>query len=306
LKRNPADADALRSLKQTRALAQKVATLAESTGAWVVDVLRGDNGGKQGYQFDPVWPAQDAADLLFCGVPRVLLTSATLNRKTCRLLGIADADLAFFEYPSVFDPRRSPITWIRSGARVGEHMSEWEIRSWISRLDQILRAFPRAKGIIHCTSYTRQKDIYRLTTERARLIWHNAWNTQAKIEEFKQAADDSGRVLISPAVTRGYDFPDAQCRFQIIAKLPLLYRGSKLMKARQKEDPDYCDYLEAQTFKQEIGRPVRSAQDYCQHFVIDDHWAWWYPKMLNKRLLSGWFAKQVTQPSDGIPEALYA
>lgn len=308
VKREPGNADMLRILKQARALAQKLGMLATSQGAWVVDKLRdyGNNNAHAGWRFDPVWPTQYAEELLFCNVPRVLLTSATMSRKTCKLLGIADTDLDYFNYPPAFDARRSPITWVKSGARVDEHMSESDIRGWIARIDQILRSRPNLKGIIHCTSYARQKDIYRLSSERSRLIWHNSWNTQAKIEEYKQAADDSGKVLISPAVTAGYNFPGAECRFQIIAKLPLLFRSSKIMRARLREDADYCDYLESQTFRQEIGRPVRAPDDWCQHFVVDDHWAWWYPKMARKGLLPQSFCKQVTSPSDGIPRILYA
>lgn len=308
LKREPGNADALRSLRLTKTLKQKVDTLFMSVGEWIADVTHDytSDGGRThtGYRFDPVWPAEYAEELLFCGVPRVLLTSATLSRKTCKLLGIADADLAYYDYPGVFDPRRSPVTWIKTGARVGENMSESEVRGWIARQDQIMRTRPRYKGIIHCNSYVRQKDIYRMSSERARFIWHNSWNTQAKIEEFKALPEDSGAVLLSPAVTTGYNFPDAQCRFQIVAKLPLVHRSSKLMKARLEHDSDWADNLEAQTFQQLIGRPVRSTPDWCQHFVCDDHWAWWYPKMLRKNLLKAWFIKQVTQASEGIPGVL--
>lgn len=308
LKRNPGNADALRNLKQTRALRQKLDTLAQSTGEWVADAAyedRGDAVSRSGYRFDPVWPAEYAEDLLFCGVPRVLLTSATLNRKTCRLLGIPDADLDYFDYPGVFDPRRSPVTWVRSGARVDQGMSDDAVRSWIARIDQILRSRPRMKGIIHCRSYPRQKDIYRLSGERHRFIWHNAWNTQEKIAEFKQSAPELGKVLLSPAVTTGYNFPDDECRFNILAKIPMSDTRSRIMRARLKEDRDYADHLAAQVVEQTCGRPVRSDTDWCQNFVVDDHWAWWYPKMCKKGLFTKSFMQRVTRVSEGIPEVLY-
>jgi ATP-dependent DNA helicase DinG len=183
-------------------------------------------------------------------------------------------------------------------------MSEAAVRGWISRIDQILRSRPKLKGIIHCTSYARQKDIYSLSTERRRLIWHSSWNTQAKIDEFRNTREDSGAVFISPAISTGYDFPASQCRFQIIAKIPMVDTRSKIMQARLAEDADYGDYLTAQDLTQMCGRSMRADDDWCQTLICDDHWAWWYPKMRNKRLLPEWFVRQVTPPSDGIPAVL--
>lgn len=302
LKRNVADHDALKMSKSLKSFTQKLETLLNATGRWVSDNMYEYASGvnhQTGYRLDPIWPTAYAEELLFCGAPRVLLTSATLSKKTCSLLGIPESDIAYFDYPPVFDPARAPITWLRESGRIDNRSSEMTIRAWVSRIDQIIRRWDGHKGVIHCVSYERQKEIYQYSKERSRLIWHNSWNTMDKVEEFKRASAASGKVLISPAVTSGFDFADDMCRFCIIAKIPMADTRSKIMKARVEEDEDYGNYIAVQSLEQAVGRPIRNEKDWCYTYVTDDHWAWWYPKMLNRGLFTLGFRKRVTAPVDG-------
>jgi ATP-dependent DNA helicase DinG len=311
-KRVLAEADKVKDVGAMREISRITAAMGELLnvkGKWVADETYVYSSGaavQTGYRFDPIWPAEYTEKLLWCGVPKILLTAATLNRKTCSVLGIPSDELDFFDYPPVFDPHRAPITWIRGSGRVDHRMDEAAVRAWISRIDQVLRRWPNSKGIIHCTSYLRQKDIQRLSRERDRLLWHHSGNTQARIEQFKMLPADSGAVFLSPAVTTGYSFPDDECRFQIVAKIPMIDTRSKIMKARISADPEYGDNLTVQALEQSCGRPVRSMDDWCMTYVLDDHWAWWWPKMLKKGLASRGFTARVTSPSDGIPVLEFA
>lgn len=205
--------------------------------------------------------------------------------------------LAYFDYPPVFDPQRSPVYWYRPRptrpARVGKDMNDATAEEWMRRHNEILAAWPVEKGIVHCVSYPRSKDIYRLTDDRRRLLWHSSWNTAAKLDEFRSAPADSGAVLLSPAVTTGYDFPDDACRFQIIAKIPHKDTRSRIMQARCKADPDYALWLTAQDVMQTAGRAMRHEKDWCVTYIIDDHWEWWYWKAKKKGMLANWFVKLV-------------
>lgn len=84
-----------RAVKDHKALADlegRLETLAATTGEWIPDVAYTDtpNGGHvvSGWRFDPLWPAEYAEETLFCGVRWRLLTSATMTKKTCELLGV--------------------------------------------------------------------------------------------------------------------------------------------------------------------------------------------------------------------------
>ena len=81
------------------------------------------------------------------------------------------------------------------------------------------------------------------------------------------------------------------CRWQILAKVPMVDTRSRIMQARKKADPDYPDYLTSQIVVQLFGRPMRNEKDWVRNYVTDDHWAWWFPKMRRKGLLAQWFVR---------------
>lgn len=300
--------DVLDDLKGHRRLSGILGELAEVKGKWVADSTYDSSGGagegggrtRTGYRFDPLWPGAYTEELLFCGAPKILLTSATLNRKTLDLLGVPREECTYREYPAVFDPARSPIVHIRT-TRVDSRIDHDGLATLVTRIDQIIRHEAPAKGIIHCVSYPRMKDIYRLSGERGKLIWHASYNTQDKIDLFKGKPADSGAVLLSPAIATGYDFPDDEARFIIIAKCPMVDSRSRIMQARLREDPDYGDYLAAQTFVQMPGRAMRSEKDWVHVYVVDDHFGWWFWKLKKKGLFPAYFPRMVQPAQEALP-----
>ena len=83
-----------------------------------------------------------------------------------------------------------------------------------------------------------------------------------------------------------------QARFQIIAKLPFIDSRQKVVEARLRADKTYLDYITLVSLIQMAGRGVRSADDYCRTYLIDDNWsAWFYPR--NKKLVPRWFRDSV-------------
>lgn len=309
LKTRATDKDLLLESRQLRLLQQKLETIASLQGRWIVDHTHDGNNREQshGWRFDPVWPGVYCQQYLYCGTPRVLLMGATLNKKTCGLLGAPDAK--YHAYPPVFDPRRNPFYFLpvpkASGegfVRVDKHTHAEDFRALVVRMDQILRSRPHSKSIIHCTSYQRQKDVFALSSERSRLIWHNSWSTQQAIEMFIASDPALGKALISPAVTTGYSFDGDLCRFQIVVKVPLVDTRSKVMQARCGEDEDYADYLTAQAVEQLHGRPMRSESDGSETFMLDGHWQWARGKFANKGLLSRGFQDSCRRV-DAIPPA---
>lgn len=303
LQKSAGNPDLLRNAKAYNAFILKLQQVATLEGSqWIADeMLEYSNSVNQkvGWRFDPLWPAPYTERVLWNGVPKILLMSATVNRKTCSLLGVLEQEMNFFSYPSTFDPRRSPIYEILNTARVDKNMSEDAVRSWIARADQILRLWPHDKGIFHCVSYQRMKDFCNASSERARLIWHSSWDAQAKIERFRSMKPESGAVLVSPAVTTGYDFIGDLARFQIMGKMPLIDSRSKIMQARLKQDRQYGDYLSAQTFYQAVKRPVRSESDWAVTYLIDNHASWFVGSMKRKGLLpQDLYVEQVSE----IPE----
>jgi Rad3-related DNA helicase len=79
--------------------------------AWVVDLEAGHP------TFTPVRVAEFCERVLFRGIKKVILTSATLTLKTLALSGIKREDATIWECPSSFPVERRPIIHVNPQAR---------------------------------------------------------------------------------------------------------------------------------------------------------------------------------------------
>lgn len=239
----------------------------------------------------PVWPAKYSYQL-FSDIPQVLLTSATATRKTAGLLGIPDDALLVQEYPHPFPVEGRLITHVPT-IRLSFRTTEGELRRWLIRIDQIVRARMDRKGIVHTVSYARRNKVVASSSCADIMHTHDRADTAAVISKFKTAQPPA--VLVSPSVTTGYDFPYDQCEYQIIGKIPWPDASGPVAKARAKLDPDYAAYQAMMTLVQAAGRGTRGVDDHCETFVIDDNIQWFIRKY--SAFAPGWFVDAFRQAS---------
>lgn len=153
----------------------------------------------------PLWPTAYSQTYLFRDIPRIILASATLVPKTLSLLGIEEKDSVFLSQDHTFSPDRCPL-YIFGACRVDYKMSEGQWQETIGRMDTLIDKRLDRKGIIHTTSYAYQQRIIRDSEHRDIMIApRNSRETHAAIEEFRHST--APRILVSPAITTGYDFP---------------------------------------------------------------------------------------------------
>lgn len=279
LGRRPESRADLRHHKTLRRVGQELAVLSAMAGE---DWLVREHG--QAWFFDPVWVAGQAEKVLFRGVPRVVCTSATFTRKTAEMMGIADANLTWHEAPSDFPPERRPVYYVPC-VKLDYKADPSQIRLWLATIDNVLRARRDRKGIIHAVSYQRAKMIREYSEFAGSMILHDRHDTRDAVARFKQAGP--GAILVSPSVTTGYDFPGAQCEFQVIAKIPFPDSRSPVVKARSERDKDYGAYIAMQELVQAVGRGMRSAEDQCETFLLDNNASWFMRK--HRDLAPSWF-----------------
>lgn len=277
------------TLDEVRVLRGLVETFVVIGGLDSTWVIRYDAFAKV-WKFTPLWPAKQAESVLFRGIGRVMLTSATVRQKTAALLGIKTADLEVREFPSSFPAERRPVIHVPT-VRVTHRMDATEQLQWLARIDQILKARPDRKGIIHTVSYERARLIISRSKLAARLIGHSSEGTRSALERYLRANRDDGPVLVSPSMTTGYDFPYEQCEFQIIVKIPFPDTRDPVLKARTEQDADYGMYVAMQTLVQMAGRGMRAPDDQCETFIIDDQIKWFLGKY--KHLAPDWFVRSV-------------
>ena len=131
------------------------------------------------------------------------------------------------------------------------------------------------------------------------MMSHKRRDTELMVRKFKLA--DPPLVFVSPSMATGWDFPDDECRFQIIGKLPYPDTRGQIMKARTETDKDYTSYIAMQQLVQACGRGVRSEDDWCETFIIDDNIKWFIPNY--KQMSPKWF-REAYVSRKVIPEAI--
>jgi len=231
----------------------------------------------------PIWPAPFAEDVLFLDIPKVVFTSATVVRKTAKLLGI-ERGIRVEEYPHSFPLANRPLTHLPT-VRMNYKCGELENRLWMSKVDQIIRDRIGTKGIIHTVSYARRDMVLERSKFRDHMITHNRRNTEDVVRKFKRSTAPC--ILVSPSMATGWDFPDDECRWQIIVKLPYPDTRGAILRARSDADKDFTAYLVMQQLIQATGRGVRSIQDWCETFITDNNITWFIER--NKHLTVNWF-----------------
>ncbi len=275
---------------QLKRLVEKLTRLTAIDRSWVWE----DN--PYSVTLSPTWPAPFAETILFLGIPKVVLTSATVVPKTATLLGVPSKEMKVEEYPHSFPVQNRPLIHLPT-VRMNYRNGEMEHRLWVNKVDQIIRDRLGTKGIIHTISYARRNMILERSRYSEHMLTHERKNTESIVRTFKRS--EAPCILVSPSMATGWDFPDEECRWQIIVKLPYPDLRGEIMKARSRNDKEYVNYLVTQQLIQTVGRGTRNVDDYCQTFITDDCIVYFIKQ--NEHLMVEWFRgsyrQNVTIPS---------
>jgi Rad3-related DNA helicase len=291
LYRNSAMADTrtIKEIAMWSSLASKLTSLSEMKGAWVVEP-RVFRGSADGYKLQAVWPYTYAESVLFHGIEKVILVSATLSHQTLRLLGIKASDVDFYEYDTSFPASRCPVYSIPTVA-MNHKSGDDSFSLLMERVDEIISGRLDRKGVIHGVSYSRAKEIVAASSYRQHMIIHSSGETQDAVEVFMSSPPPT--ILVSPSVTTGYDFAGDKCEYQIICKAPYPDLRSAVQRTRMAADFLYPAYEMVVALIQACGRGMRSEVDRCETFLIDDTitkvydrhkglWAKWFRPLVRK------------------------
>lgn len=198
LESRPRSKSEFRKYRHLKRLVTKLDTLSTmQDGEWVAQAQHGS------WHFDPIFVAR-YADKLFRNIPHVILTSATITKKTTAMLGIADDTLTWHEAPSDFPVARRPVYYVPC-VKLDYNSDPSQVRMWLATVDNFLRKRRDRKGIIHAVSYARAKQIREYSEFADSMILHDRHDTRDQVQRFKDAGP--GAILVSPSVTTGYDFP---------------------------------------------------------------------------------------------------
>ncbi len=215
-----------------------------------------------------------AEPLLFRGASKVVLVSATVNRKTLELLGVNSSGIRLVEQDSTFPVARRPIYhW--PVVRVSHGMDSVDRKRWIWAIDEIIGARQDRKGLIHSVSYARALEIVGASKFRDSglfLVHRQGTPLQQVVDEFRRRK--GAAILVSPAAAEGVDLPQSDCEYIIVPKMPFPDMRDPLIQAKKARDKDYIPYIVLQHVVQSVGRGMRSADDACESWILDGHFDW--------------------------------
>ena len=294
-----ATADEIEHIRVVHGMVQKLEQIRGGVGEWVWQTTDGRRrGGGFGMLFTPVWPGEYAR-LIYGKAKKVLIMSATLTPKTADLLGIKESSRTWLEVGSGYPPAHTPIRHV-STIRVDYKATDVDMRSWVSRMDQIIERRQDRKGLILPVSYRRGQIVLQNSRFAEYMVTHSAGGVVQAVEKWRRSKAPS--ILVSPSIARGWDFPGDECRYIIIGKIPFADSTSTVAKARQASDKGFAGFEAMQTLVQEAGRGTRNQSDWCEVFILDDNWSWFYNR--NHQFAPQFFKDRLLRRSDVVPPAL--
>jgi ATP-dependent DNA helicase DinG len=248
-----------------------------------------DNSQEDKYIFRPLWLNINLAEQFMWrhSAQWVLMSASFLPlHLECKRLGIPLDEADYMPVPSNFPTERRPIYVETACNLTGKTMDE-EVPKMVKRVKEIINLHPKEKGLIHAVSYKLANKIIE-GVNSPRLIVHNAKDRQDVLDYFISSPDPL--VLISPSLDRGVSLEMDLCRFIIVAKAPFLYLGDKIVAARvysSKMGSEWYAAVMLTTVLQMCGRGMRSADDRCEAYILDEQ----FKRVLEKKTkyLPMWF-----------------
>lgn len=173
--------------------------------------------------------------------------------------------------PSTFPLSRRPI-YIHPIATM-TRKTEDEARPLIAQaIQKVVAKHPDDKILIHTVSYNLNRfieDVLRQSDQLFRVVTYNA--AVEKQRAIDRYLAQSGAVFLAPSLDRGIDLPGDDCRVIVVCKIPFPSLGDKQISARMhtKGGQSWYAVRTIRSLVQMTGRGMRSADDYCESYILD-------------------------------------
>lgn len=266
--------------------------LTQMEDSWITE----ENEREEESQFSPLWPTAYAKKILFGNAKKVLLTSATLVPKILTLLDINpdNAEESLLLKSRYFFPSHRAPVYLYGQHRIDSKTTHAQWQVTLGLMDTLLSHRLDRKAIIHSVSYEKQQYIADNSEWVEHMLTPRSGALQDAVREFRHAKPPS--ILVSPALTTGYDFSYSDCEFQIIIKMPFIDTRGPILQARITEDKEYANLLVAQNLMQMCGRIMRAPDDQGETVILDQHANWFLRDAKYKgfrHLFTDWFLNLV-------------
>lgn len=173
--------------------------------------------------------------------------------------------------PSTFDPSRRPI-YIHPIAEMTRKNEDHARPLIAAAIEKVVAKHPDDKILIHTVSYALNRfieDQLRQGDSLFRVVTYNAANEkQRAIDRY---LSQPGSVFLAPSLDRGIDLPGDDCRVIVVCKVPFPSLGDKQISARMhsKGGQTWYSVKTIRSLVQMTGRGMRSADDFCESYILD-------------------------------------
>lgn len=229
-----------------------------------------NNKGRQ------IWPKS---------VEKIVLMSATINRKDIEVLGLGKKRVRYIEGAHPILPANRPIIgdFIVS---VNHKNFEEATKLLAEHIEStILPHHKMQKGIIHAT-YS-QALILRKYLSSKRFMFHDKHDKKSQYQKFRDSKPYEGKILVASGMYEGIDLPDDLGRFQIITKIPWPSTADRAMRYFYENDPEWYAWQTLKDTIQACGRICRRPTDYGITYILDKS----FEKIHTNSMVPKWFSE---------------
>jgi len=286
----------VRAARRANGLLSKLKLLSGLDDQWIVQWTL------NGCRFVPKWVSHHTDDLFHpAEVPKIVLMSAILSRRTLDYLGVPEEGRYWIEAESAFPPENTPIVHVDT-ARINYRTSDAETRVWVSRIDQIIQRRLDRKGLIFTVSYERAKFLMSRSRFKDIMITHSTRDVVDAVDMFKNSSPPI--ILVSPSVTTGYDFPmpEGNPQYIVIGKIPYGDTSDPVMRARHEDDKEWSSYMAMEALVQSCGRATRGVDERAEVLITDDNIRWFMKRY--GTFAPAWFRARYRGSLTTVPDPL--
>lgn len=164
-------------------------------------------------------------------------------------------------------------------------------------IDRIVERHP-GRVLVHTVSYRLAKELVsRVELGDREIVTYT--EGAGKEDALSRYLSTPGAVMFAASMSRGVDLAGDACECQIVAKCPFPYLGDKRIAARLRTDGGQLWYATktVRDIVQMTGRGVRSADDICPTYILDQQFTrnvWGR----NKKLFPAYFREAVNARAD--------
>lgn len=258
-----------RELKYAAELESKMRAVAAGLedGGWVF------TGRNDGVEFKPIKVDGLGRDRLWRHGDRWLLMSGTVISAGELLDSLGwDQGYEWVKVGSSFPVEHRRVHVIPTG-NMGRKTIDEAKPALARSLARISARHPEDRMLLHAVSYDLSDYVRGVLLDVGRTVfsYRSAGERDAALADFRKHA---GACLVAPSMDRGVDLPHEDCRVQVICKVPFPNLGDKQVAARLygggRAGQMWYAVNTVRTIMQMCGRGVRSEDDWCTTYVLDD------------------------------------